>query len=209
MALAYGWAGLRVPSKTHILTWADVDWKRGRLSVYSPKTERYDQHWRRTVPIAPKLMWLLQDAYDATEDGVERALGLSRNNLHGTLRAILKRAEIEAWDELFQTLRQSCEMELSLSFPQHAVSAWLDHSEKVSKKHYLMIPDEVWDRASELVDPIAAVGSRIDSQGVANGQSANNATPHESPCIMGLNARNSTSGARDRTGDLGFMNPTL
>ena len=42
-------AGLRVPSETHLLTWADI-----RLRVRSPKTERYkgynlraSRHWKR------------------------------------------------------------------------------------------------------------------------------------------------------------------
>jgi integrase len=73
-------AGLRVPSETHILTWADVDWDRGRLSVYSPKTERYEKHRRRTARIVPKLLTVLQDAFDAVAVGQERVIPLSRNN---------------------------------------------------------------------------------------------------------------------------------
>ncbi|MCH9023494.1 MAG: phage integrase SAM-like domain-containing protein, partial [Planctomycetes bacterium] len=61
-------AGLRVPSETHILTWADVDWSCGRLSVFAPKTERYEKYRRRSVPIIPKLMLVLQDAYDAANE---------------------------------------------------------------------------------------------------------------------------------------------
>ena len=80
-------AGLRCPGETHILTWADVDWDRGRLSVRSPKTERFERHRRRTVPITPKLAAILQDAFDAAEDGQERVCGLSRNNLRRQGRA--------------------------------------------------------------------------------------------------------------------------
>lgn len=172
-------AGLRTPSETHILTWADVDWKRGRLSVYSPKTERYEKHRRRAVPIVPKLMRLLQDAYDAAEDGQERVLGLSRNNLHRTLHVILRRAGIEPFKRCFQVLRQSCETEWSDQFPQHAVSAWLGHSEQVSRDHYLQVTDEMFDRAIRSVGndsnrpagksaaECAAVDSRTDSQTVA------------------------------------------
>ena len=60
--------------------------------------------------------------------------GLSRNNLHRTMHAILKRAGIEPFERCFQVLRQSCETEWSEGFPQHAVSAWLGHSEAVSRE---------------------------------------------------------------------------
>ena len=66
---------LRVPSETPILTWADVDWARARLTVYAPKSERYPGHEQRILPIVPKLMRLLQDAFDAAQEGRERVWG--------------------------------------------------------------------------------------------------------------------------------------
>lgn len=74
------YAGLRVPSETHILTWGDVDWEGAKLSVYSPKTERYEKHRRRTTPITPKLMTILQDAFDDAETGQEHVVSLSRKS---------------------------------------------------------------------------------------------------------------------------------
>ena len=157
-------AGLRCPSETHTLTWADVDWNRARLNVRSVKTERHEKHRRRLVPIVPLLMSVLQDTFDVSPEGEPRVVALSRNNLHRTLGAIVKRAEVGAFDRPYQVLRQSCETEWAQEFPQHAVSAWLGHSEGVSRKHYLMVPDELFERAAKS----AAVGSRIDSQGAAN-----------------------------------------
>ncbi len=61
------YAGLRIPSESQILTWADVDFDRGRLTVRSPKTEHHVGHEQRIVPITPKLMPILQDAFDAAE----------------------------------------------------------------------------------------------------------------------------------------------
>lgn len=157
-------AGLRVPSETHILTWSDVDWEKSRLIVRSPKTERYPGKDKRLVPIVPALMAILQDAYDAAEDGTERTCGLSKSNLPRKLYVILKRAGIDPFPRCFQVLRQSCETEWSQRFPQYAVSAWLGHSEKVSREHYLMIPDDLWKSAAEC----AAVSPGIESQGLAN-----------------------------------------
>ena len=169
------WSGtsgrpLRVPSETHILTWADVDWDKGRLTVHSPKTERYPGKDKRLVPIVPTLMAILQDAYDAAKDGTERVCVLSRNNLHREARRILIRAGITPWRDLFKTLRQGCDTEWKQSFPSYAVDGWLGHSEQVSRKHYLTIPDELWGR---VVGPgsaaeSAAASSRTESQGLAN-----------------------------------------
>ncbi len=210
-------AGLRVTSETHILTWADIDWDRGRMSVQSPKTERFLKHRRRAVPIVPKLMAILQGAFDEAEEGQERVVRLSRNNLHRTMPQILKRAGIEPWKDCFQALRRSCDTELKQTFPSYAVDAWLGHSGPVSEKHYLMITDELWGRAGDYGNQsagqsaaeCAAANSRIDSQRLAKGESANDMTFHETAENTGSNDDMETSGARGRTGDLGFMNPTL
>ena len=70
------------------------------------------------------------------------------------MQGVLKRARINPFGRPFQVLRQSCETEWSEHFPQHAVSAWLGHSEAVSRNHYLMITNDMWKRATETVgDP--------------------------------------------------------
>ena len=78
-------AGLRCPSETHLLTWADVDFERARLNVRSPKTEHHAGHERRTVPIVPKLMKLLQEAFAAEPEGEARLVrtygGFTRRTL--------------------------------------------------------------------------------------------------------------------------------
>ncbi len=81
-------AGLRAPSETHISAWGDVDWAKARLSVHAPKTARFDKHPRRTVPIVPRLMRILEDAFDPAEAGQEWVVGLSRNNLYRTMHAV-------------------------------------------------------------------------------------------------------------------------
>src|SRR5262249_17913031 len=107
-------AGLRTPSETHRLTWADVDWDRRRLSVFASKTRT-----TRIVPIVPRLFQTLQDAFDAAPERSERIVTLSRNNLHRGLEAILNRAGLAPWDDLYQALRRSCETQWALEFPQH------------------------------------------------------------------------------------------
>ena len=167
--LAY-WAGLRVPSESHLLTWRDVDWERGRLHVTSPKTERYAGHERRTVPIAPELMPLLRDRFDAAEAGDVHPVALNVKNYrlcYGTVRAAAERANVAPWPALFQTLRDSCERRWAMHHPQYAVSRWIGHSITVSGKHYAnVVPDEVFDRASST--PAEATGAA--GAGPSNGR---------------------------------------
>lgn len=47
--------GLRCPSEVLSLEWRHVDWERGRVTVPSPKTERYDGKEHRTIPLFPDL----------------------------------------------------------------------------------------------------------------------------------------------------------
>ncbi len=191
-------AGLRVPSETHLLTWGDVDWQRGRLSVYAPKTERFPKHRRRPVPIVPKLMTILQDAFDAAAEGQERVVALSRNNLHRMVRSVVQKAGLEPWKDLFQALRRSCDTEWKQTFPAYAVDGWLGHSGQVSEKHYLMVPDDLWDRAAgldeqgaeksaaECAAKSAAVGSRTESQGVAAEESDTVVSVDHNPANIGV-----------------------
>jgi len=143
------YAGLRIPSESHLLTWADVDFDRGRLTVRSPKTERWEGHAERVVPITAPLMALLQARFDSTEDGESRLITMNgQGALIRPVRRIWARAGVEPWERLWQTLRSSCEKEWAMSFPQFAVSKWIGHSIVVSGKHYAnAVPDELYDKA--------------------------------------------------------------
>lgn len=127
-------AGLRTPSETHRLTWANVNWERRLLSVYAPKTKR-----TRLVPITADLFEILQTAFDEAEEGAVKILDSSKHgsNLHRGLERIIVRAGVPTWDDMFNTLRASAEIDFARKYPQHEVSRWIGHSMKVSEKHYL------------------------------------------------------------------------
>lgn len=152
VTLALGrFGGLRIPSETHALTWADIDWGRRRMRVYAPKAHRLGStkaDATRWVPIVPELKVFLSEAFDAAEPGEDRVVPLSRNNLHRTVRQAIDRAGVEAWADLFQALRRSCETDFASRFPQHAVSEWIGHSQAVSHKHYLQVTDDLFESAS-------------------------------------------------------------
>ena len=142
------YAGLRVPSESHLLTWADIAWDRSRMTVRSPKTEHHPGHEQRIVPITPKLMPILQDAFDEAEPGQPCLLTMKAGGqLNRKLNRIVLKAGVSPWPRVFQTLRSSCEKEWAMDFPQYAVSKWIGHSIEVSGKHYANdVPDELFDR---------------------------------------------------------------
>ena len=145
------YAGLRIPSESHGLSWADVDFNRARLTVHSPKTERHPGHEQRIIPITPRLMELLQGRFDACEEGEEIlvSVGGSGGGTTRPARRIIKRASVEPWQKLWLTLRKSCEKEWAMTLPQYAVSKWLGHSIEVSGRHYANdVPDELYEKAA-------------------------------------------------------------
>jgi len=138
------YAGLRTPSEPALLTWADVDWADGRLTVRSPKTARHDGHAVRSVPICPQLRVILEEAFATAPDGqklvVPRILD-PRTNLRTTLTKIVERAGFEPWPRLFQNLRASCATDWVQRYPNHEVARWLGHSPLIAATHYLQARD--------------------------------------------------------------------
>ena len=204
-------AGLRTPSETHRLTWADVDWERRRLSVFAPKTDT-----NRIVPITADLFAVLQAAFDAASEGTVNivSLGSHRSNLHRGLEKIILRAGLVPWDDLFQTLRSCAETDFARKYPQHEVSRWIGHSIAVSEKHYLMSDSSVMDSASSAPPLLRAAESsgnvtqvqatrRNDAESVVMRASPKNA---ETPCKTGA-FLSSKSGTRTR--DPRLMKPVL
>ncbi|MBX3363155.1 MAG: site-specific integrase [Phycisphaeraceae bacterium] len=144
------YAGLRIPSESQRLTWADVDFERGRLTVHSPKTERWEGHDQRVVPITPKLMTLLRDRFETMPEGEAPLVTIGgKGAVIRPVRKIWAWAGVEPWDRLWQTLRSSCEKEWAMTHPQFAVSRWIGHSITISGRHYAnAVPDELFERVS-------------------------------------------------------------
>ena len=166
-------AGLRIPSESHLLTPADIDWERGRLTVRSPKTEHHVGHEQRIIPITPKLMKLLQDRFDEMPEGEEHLVSIrGKGAVLRQVRKIWKRAGVEPWERLWQVLRQSCEKEWAMTIPQYAVSKWIGHSITVSGRHYTDgVPDELFEKmASRPNDQAAQKAAQKARQTVGNAQ---------------------------------------
>jgi integrase len=148
IALArYG--GFRCPSEVLSLTWADVDWEAGRITVTSPKTKRQGKAFR-VIPLFPELRPLLEIAFDEAAEGTLHVVTKYRQrnaNLRTQFERILKRAGVQPWERLFQNLRATRETELANEYPLHVVTAWMGNTEKVASKHYLQVTDAHFEQA--------------------------------------------------------------
>ena len=144
--------GLRTPSETLLLRWADVDWERGRLLIRSPKTEHHEGKDSRLVPIFPELRTHLEMAWDQAAEGAEFVVTRYRDcnaNLRTQLLRIIDKAGLTSWPKLFQNLRSTRETELTETFPLHVVTAWLGNSQLIAAKHYLQVTDSHFQEATQ------------------------------------------------------------
>jgi integrase len=145
------YAGLRIPSELERLTWSDIDWSGGRLTVRVPKKEHLDGHETRVVPIFPEIEPFLRQAFDEAPAGSVHVLP-SRFHADGyayagLLRAV-ERAGVPKWPKLLVNLRASRETELLLEWPEHVVHNWLGHTRDVADAHYTMVTDADFEKAS-------------------------------------------------------------
>jgi integrase len=167
-------AGLRCPSETHSVTWADVDWLRNALRVYAPKTNQ-----TRMVPICADLLGLLRDAWDAAPEGATTIVGVPRNNRHKRLKAIIERAGLTVWPKLFQVFRMTRRSEwLDAGVPAAYVNAWMGHSGRVGDTHYTVLSETIFKAATAAVEcpepepqnVTAKSGAKSGAAGGRNGQ---------------------------------------
>jgi len=111
------------------LQWRDIDWHNLRIRVPSSKTEHFDGGGTRTIPLFPELVRPLGAAFEAAEPGSVYVLGhyqqllesgpasAVRLNLRTQAHRMMRRAELEPWQKVFQNMRSSRERELAETFP--------------------------------------------------------------------------------------------
>ncbi|MBN2272204.1 MAG: tyrosine-type recombinase/integrase [Sedimentisphaerales bacterium] len=155
-------AGLR-RGEALSLTWADIDWDHHRLTVIAEKTSR-----QRIVPIEPKLYQLLLDAFDQAEEREKRICPISRHGLWRNFQVYRKRAGLEKWKDAFKVMRRNCETDWSQVYPQYVVSTWLGHGIEVSARHYLQVPEELYDKVAATNKAQTATKTATKSEGTRN-----------------------------------------
>lgn len=115
--------GLRCPSEVLSLEWRHVDWSRDRVTVPSPKTDRYDGKGSRTIPLFPELRTYLEEAFELAGPGPTHVVGghlakaqgpngWKNCNLRTAFEELVARAGLEAWPRCSTTCgrvaRPSC-----------------------------------------------------------------------------------------------------
>jgi integrase len=160
------WGGLRIPSEARALTWNDVDWGKGRLTVHAPKTEHIAGHESRVIPLFPEIEQPLREVFEMAEDGELKVLPflseVSGASLRRPLMAAIRRAGLKVWPRLWHNLRSSRQTELEQSFPTHVVCSWLGNNAVTAHRHYLQVTEDHF--ASALQNPV-----RYASAGGGNG----------------------------------------
>ena len=159
--------GLRTPSESLRLEWADIDWERGRFTVHACKTEHCADGGIRQVPLFPELLPYLRDCFEQAEPGqvrVIRRYALLTENLRTQAHRIIKRAGLVPWPKTFQNCRSTRETELAQEHPLHVVVKWLGNSQPVAAKHYLQVTDEHFARALQKAQQQVRAGPRTDAQ---------------------------------------------
>lgn len=155
--------GLRCPSEILRLRWEDVDWDRGRITVHSPKTERYPGGASRQIPLFPELLPHLREVFEQAEPGGEYVITRYRGkslNQRTQLTRIVRKAGLEPWPKPWQNLRSSRQTELTQFFPEHVVCAWIGNSQAVARDHYLQVTDEHFAEAAQKAAQYTVAHSR-------------------------------------------------
>ena len=138
-------AGLR-RGEALSLPWTAIDWQKARVTVFAHKTERYGGN-KRVVPLDPKLLRILK-ATQAAHPDLLVVCDVFRHCLWRYFTVIRKRAGLPAWKDAFQVMRRNCETDWARDLPQFAVSEWLGHDITVSAAHYLMVTEELYQKAA-------------------------------------------------------------
>ena len=157
------YGGLRCPSEILSLKWEHVIWDEKRIVVPSPKTEHHEGGDQRVIPLFPELVQYLDDSYHMAPEGAvyvisemayrrgsETPRGWQNTNLRTTFQKIITRAGLTPWPRLFHNLRASRETELlDAGYPIQCVTTWIGNSPQIAKKHYLMVTEEHYQRATD------------------------------------------------------------
>ncbi len=146
------YGGLRTPSEPTLLRWSDINWDQGRMTVTSPKTERFPHGKCRVTPIFPELRPFLDDMWEIVGTRADRVItmcdGKSGAYARTMFMKIIKRAGLTPWPKLWQNLRSSRQTELEDQFPTHVVCKWLGNTPKIAHKHYHQVTEDHFARAA-------------------------------------------------------------
>jgi len=190
------YGGLRTPSETLALTWADVDWERGRIRVPSPKTEHIEGKDCRIVPLFAELRKPLLDVFAEPSDGTPYVITRYRDaacNLRTQLGRIIRKAGLNVWPKPWHNMRASRQTELCEEYPIHVVCAWLGNTRAVAQEHYLQVTDAHFAKAVKEPEPALSSAAQNEAQSASetagNDRKAGKTTNEKRSCLPSVSER--------------------
>ncbi len=61
-------------------------------------------------------------------------------------------------------MRRNCETDWAQKYPQYAVSTWIGHNIQVSARHYLQVPEELYNKVATTKSAETATKTATKSQ---------------------------------------------
>jgi integrase len=131
---------------------SDVDLKRQRVRIFSPKTERYKGKAVRWIPIFPELQVALKTAVALSLSQDEYLVKVHRHTTagyHARIKRLVKRAGLKLWTKLLQNIRATRATELEKERGGLVASMWAGHSEVVARTNYWQVRDCDYELATQ------------------------------------------------------------
>ena len=183
------YGGLRCPSEHLALTWKDIDFEVGRMTVRSTKTEHHEGQGIRIIPLFPEVRPYLEAVRDEANPGIDAAFSDpvitryrdSNSNLRTQLERIIIKAGLTPWPKLFQNLRATRQTELAEKYPMHVVCDWICNSQAVAAKLYLQTTDDHFESAGK--EPTGALHNAVQQP---NGTERSEAQEESNDAIIPL-----------------------
>jgi hypothetical protein len=153
---------------------AELLGRAGAFRGHRQQADRFEGRGSRVIPLFPELEKPLHDLFEQAEEGAEYVITRYRRtnaNLRTQLERIIRRAGLEPWPRLFQNLRSSRETELASEYPLHAATYWIGNTAPIAERHYLQIPDSLYEKAVQNAAHEAHATQNPTQQGGADGHS--------------------------------------
>ncbi len=140
------WCGLRVPHEPLALKWEHIDLEQLRIRVPADTKTGF-----RVLPLFSRAVEPVRALRAITPLDQEYVFDRARRSAATTWRDWLldaiAAAGLHGWPKVWHNLRASCRTDLEDVFESHVCDAWLGHSHRVAKDHYLMVTPEDWQKA--------------------------------------------------------------
>ena len=168
---------MRIPSEVQELTWSDIDTAANTILVHSPKT--------RHIGKAARLVRLFEDLQNPlkelqqSQDNEQYVFPNIRklSNIGKLAGDIVKKAGVETWPYIFNSIRASTETDLMDEYGLRLACQWAGNSASTAMKNYALVRSTDFDDSGIKSDTVSdaqtdAVPASTDKQVLLGTQGA-------------------------------------